>query len=78
MTTATATKPAGPHALPRNMIFDVEDWNILARCWHPVALERELGDQPLGVTLLMLLLWSIARTVTSSSPMTCVPIVVFR
>ncbi len=52
MTTATCARPAGNHALPRNMTFDVDDWNILARCWYPVALVRELGDQPLGVTLL--------------------------
>ena len=52
MTTAACARPPEAHGLPRNMTFDVDDWTILARCWYPVALVRELGDQPLGVTLL--------------------------
>ncbi|MFT8789447.1 aromatic ring-hydroxylating oxygenase subunit alpha [Komagataeibacter saccharivorans] len=52
MTTAACARPADIHPLPRTMTFEVDDWNILARCWHPVALVRELGDRPLGVTLL--------------------------
>ncbi|MBB2203461.1 aromatic ring-hydroxylating oxygenase subunit alpha [Gluconacetobacter takamatsuzukensis] len=39
-------------ALPRDCTFLAEDWRRLARCWYPVALERELGPAPLGATLL--------------------------
>lgn len=38
--------------LPRDLTFDVDDWLILASHWHPVALVREVREQPLGVTLL--------------------------
>ncbi|EFG84251.1 (2Fe-2S)-binding protein [Novacetimonas hansenii] len=52
----TTTRPCPPNSpaniLPRNMTFDVDDWNILARCWYPVALVRDLGAQPLSMTLL--------------------------
>jgi vanillate O-demethylase monooxygenase subunit len=43
--------PARPD-LPQNCTFEADDWQILAKCWYPVALEREITDQPLGVTLL--------------------------
>lgn len=49
---ATLQAPALPPALPRNCTFEPDDWLILARCWYPVALAREVTDQPLGVTLL--------------------------
>jgi phenylpropionate dioxygenase-like ring-hydroxylating dioxygenase large terminal subunit len=38
--------------LPRNCTFDAEDWLILARHWHPVALVREVGETPVGTRLL--------------------------
>ena len=38
--------------LPRACTFDPADWQIIARYWYPVALVSEVGDAPLGVTLL--------------------------
>ncbi len=38
--------------LPRACTFDPADWQIIARYWYPVALAREVGAPPLGVTLL--------------------------
>jgi phenylpropionate dioxygenase-like ring-hydroxylating dioxygenase large terminal subunit len=38
--------------LPPGCTFVPEDWERLARCWYPVALVREVGTEPLGVTLL--------------------------
>ncbi|NHN92704.1 aromatic ring-hydroxylating dioxygenase subunit alpha [Acetobacter sicerae] len=50
MDTVSAIQSAG---LPRHCTFDASDWTILAACWHPVALSRELTHSaPLGVTLL--------------------------
>ncbi|NHO52813.1 Rieske 2Fe-2S domain-containing protein [Acetobacter estunensis] len=49
---STAGQLATTSRLPRDCTFDVADWQILARCWYPVALSRELDEQPLGVTLL--------------------------
>ncbi|ABB10901.1 aromatic ring-hydroxylating dioxygenase subunit alpha [Burkholderia sp. Ac-20384] len=37
---------------PRHCTFDVRDWEILSRYWHPVAFATEVGDRPLAVTLL--------------------------
>ena len=40
-------------AVPRHLTFAVPDWQVLARCWHPVAYSVELTPtQPLGVRLL--------------------------
>ena len=39
-------------ALPRDCTFHARDWQILARQWHPVALVRDVVDQPLAATLL--------------------------
>lgn len=44
--------PSPESRLPRDLTFNVDDWLILASYWHPIALAREVGDQPLGVTLL--------------------------
>ncbi|GBQ61560.1 vanillate O-demethylase oxygenase [Ameyamaea chiangmaiensis NBRC 103196] len=38
--------------LPRGCTFDAADWAILARCWYPVAVARDVGDQPVGGVLL--------------------------
>jgi hypothetical protein len=37
---------------PRACTFDPADWQIIARCWYPVALASVVTEQPLGVTLL--------------------------
>ncbi|MCK9877138.1 aromatic ring-hydroxylating dioxygenase subunit alpha [Frankia sp. Ag45/Mut15] len=39
-------------APPSDCSFDPDDWAILARHWYPVALSREVGDQPVAVRLL--------------------------
>jgi vanillate O-demethylase monooxygenase subunit len=38
--------------LPRNCTFEANDWEILAKCWYPVALARDLGVRPLSAKLL--------------------------
>ncbi|HET9170904.1 MAG TPA: aromatic ring-hydroxylating dioxygenase subunit alpha [Actinospica sp.] len=38
--------------LPRECTFDPDDWRIIARSWYPIALATEVGEAPLGVTLL--------------------------
>jgi phenylpropionate dioxygenase-like ring-hydroxylating dioxygenase large terminal subunit len=38
--------------LPRACTFAPDDWQIIARCWYPIALTSEVTEQPLGVTLL--------------------------
>lgn len=48
---ASATADA-PLPLPRNLTFDPDDWQIIARHWYPVALSSEVTEGPLGVTLL--------------------------
>lgn len=35
-----------------NKTFAQSDWETLSAFWHPVALESEIGDSPLSVTLL--------------------------
>ena len=45
-----AMSPVEPY--PQNCTFIREDWDILARHWHPVALARELTDGPLPAVLL--------------------------
>ncbi|MBC8924520.1 Rieske 2Fe-2S domain-containing protein, partial [Escherichia coli] len=37
---------------PRHCTFDVRDWEILSRYWHPVAFASDVTDRPLAVTLL--------------------------
>ena len=39
-------------AIPRECTFDPDDWRIIARFWYPIALATEVGETPLGVTLL--------------------------
>ncbi len=40
-------------ALPRNCTFSPNDWTVLARCWHPVALSTEVtAAQPTAARLL--------------------------
>ncbi|OHV36032.1 MULTISPECIES: aromatic ring-hydroxylating oxygenase subunit alpha [Pseudofrankia] len=43
---------AAPAALPTDCSFDPDDWAILARHWYPVALSREVRDQPVAARLL--------------------------
>nr|WP_243408108.1 aromatic ring-hydroxylating dioxygenase subunit alpha [Frankia canadensis] len=43
---------ASPPALPSDCTFDPADWAILARHWYPVALSREVRDQPVAARLL--------------------------
>lgn len=38
--------------LPSGLSFHPEDWRIIARYWYPVALEKDVTEGPLGVTLL--------------------------
>jgi len=45
-------KTSTPVVLPRNCTFEADDWAILARCWYPVALAREVGEKPVGAVLL--------------------------
>lgn len=49
---ATALAPDTNIVLPRNCTFEPEDWAILARHWYPVALAREVADEPVGTKLL--------------------------
>jgi phenylpropionate dioxygenase-like ring-hydroxylating dioxygenase large terminal subunit len=41
-----------PVDLPRDCTFEPDDWAILARCWYPVALSRDVTDKPVSATLL--------------------------
>jgi phenylpropionate dioxygenase-like ring-hydroxylating dioxygenase large terminal subunit len=52
MATAPAIDFPTTGDLPRNCTFEPTDWQILARHWYPVALAREVGEQPLKVMLL--------------------------
>jgi phenylpropionate dioxygenase-like ring-hydroxylating dioxygenase large terminal subunit len=38
--------------LPRGCTFAPQDWAILARHWHPIALEREIENGPVAAKLL--------------------------
>lgn len=38
--------------LPIHMTFSEQDWHLLAQYWYPIALVREISEQPLGTTLL--------------------------
>lgn len=46
-----ATRDDGPRP-PRGSTFTAQDWRILARFWHPVAVAAEVSDQPAAVRLL--------------------------
>ncbi|ADP81965.1 aromatic ring-hydroxylating oxygenase subunit alpha [Pseudofrankia inefficax] len=46
------TAPAAPVTLPTDCSFEPDDWAILAQHWYPVALSREVGDQPVAARLL--------------------------
>lgn len=37
---------------PRNLTFDPDDWQIIARYWYPVARSVDVTGQPTGMTLL--------------------------
>ncbi len=37
---------------PRDCSFTAEDWQVLARCWYPVAFASDLGAAPIAVRLL--------------------------
>ncbi|HWK91275.1 MAG TPA: aromatic ring-hydroxylating dioxygenase subunit alpha [Luteimicrobium sp.] len=41
-----------PLPLPRNLTFDPDDWQVVARYWYPVAKSDEVTEGPLGATLL--------------------------
>ena len=38
--------------LPVHMTFSEHDWHLLAQYWYPVALAREVSEQPIGTMLL--------------------------
>ncbi len=38
--------------LPVHMTFEEHDLHLLAQHWYPIALARDITDQPLGTTLL--------------------------
>ncbi|MCM3920472.1 aromatic ring-hydroxylating dioxygenase subunit alpha [Frankia sp. AiPs1] len=44
--------PAVLATVPPDCSFDPDDWAILARHWYPVALSREVRDQPVAARLL--------------------------
>ncbi|MBL7488280.1 aromatic ring-hydroxylating dioxygenase subunit alpha [Frankia sp. AgB1.9] len=46
------TAPAASVTLPTDCSFEPDDWAILAQHWYPVALSREVGDQPVAARLL--------------------------
>ena len=50
--TDTVRLPAAPPTLPTDCSFDPADWAILARHWYPVALSRDVRDQPVAARLL--------------------------
>ncbi|ABI61566.1 Vanillate demethylase oxygenase subunit [Granulibacter bethesdensis] len=58
MTAVPAPSISSPHSsplgdpLPRNCTFEAADWQKLARFWYPVALARDVGEQPLSARLL--------------------------
>jgi vanillate O-demethylase monooxygenase subunit len=43
---------AAQRPLPAANTFDAADWRRLARCWHPIALVREVQDTVVGAKLL--------------------------
>ncbi|MGN0937783.1 MULTISPECIES: Rieske 2Fe-2S domain-containing protein [unclassified Acinetobacter] len=38
--------------LPVHMTFEEHDWHLLAEYWYPIALAREISEQPYGTMLL--------------------------
>ncbi|MBO1360508.1 aromatic ring-hydroxylating dioxygenase subunit alpha [Acetobacter sacchari] len=52
MSATLQSSPSSAPLLPRGCTFEPADWRILAGCWHPVALVRDIGAKPLSVTLL--------------------------
>ena len=38
--------------LPVHMTFATHDWHLLAEYWYPIALARDISEQPLGTMLL--------------------------
>jgi phenylpropionate dioxygenase-like ring-hydroxylating dioxygenase large terminal subunit len=38
--------------IPQNCTFTPSDWQILSRFWYPIALQGEILDQPIAITLL--------------------------
>lgn len=51
--TVTEAQPSPPAVdLPRDCSFDAADFAILARCWYPIALSREVTTAPMAATLL--------------------------
>ena len=38
--------------LPVHMTFGEHDWHLLAQHWYPIALARDITDQPTGTMLL--------------------------
>jgi len=38
--------------LPVHMTFEEHDWHLLAQYWYPIALARDITDQPTSSMLL--------------------------
>ena len=38
--------------LPVHMTFEEHDWHLLAEYWYPIALARDLSEQPISTLLL--------------------------
>ncbi len=55
--------------LPRGCTFAESDWRILANFWYPVALSRDVTDQPVAAKLLdqRLVLWRTSDTLTCAN-----------
>ena len=45
-------KPKKDTFLPRSCTFDLNDWKILSRFWHPIAYLNDLAEKPLQAKLL--------------------------
>ncbi len=53
MRTARTPQPTGEALVPpRGCSFTPSDWQVLARCWFPVAIAADLGTAPVAVRLL--------------------------
>ncbi|WP_180003970.1 MULTISPECIES: aromatic ring-hydroxylating oxygenase subunit alpha [unclassified Acinetobacter] len=48
----STTIPVFNPDLPIHMTFEEHDWHLLAQYWYPVALARDISEQPLGTMLL--------------------------
>ena len=52
-TTEELSMMSNEHCIrPVTSTFSENNWNILANCWHPVALSSEVSDKPFAATLL--------------------------